>query len=161
MEILEYVSNYYFENKKNASEEIDIYNQLFLSQLCLRNSCQSNCRFRTANRMGDITIGDFKNKDKVFPKLKDYRNYSTIVVNSRKGDVVFKQLKERMDIIPCDIEDIKKYNPLFYRTTYDNPLRDQFFYDFVQGMEIDELVEKYKTKYKEKKIYFIKRFYSL
>jgi coenzyme F420-reducing hydrogenase beta subunit len=139
----EYLSYYIFEDDKTDYAEMDQYNQLFLSQLCLRSSCQSNCKYRTSNRMGDLTIADFKNKSRVFPKVKDYKNYSTIVVNSKKGDIIFSKLDERMDIIYCDLEDIKRYNPLFYRTTYDNLLRDQFFEDFVKGMGIEELIEKY------------------
>lgn len=139
----EYVSNYSFENNKTKTVEIDEYNQLFLSQLCLRKSCQSNCKFRTSNRMGDITIADFKNKSKVFPNRRDYKNYSTIVVNSGKGNIIFSKLAERMDIFPCDLEDIKKYNPLFCSTTYDNLLRDKFFQDFAEDMEIKYLLKKY------------------
>jgi coenzyme F420-reducing hydrogenase beta subunit len=154
----EYVSNYAFENKKTDSVEIDEYNQLFLSQLCLRNSCQSNCRFRISNRMGDITIADFKNKLEVFPNTKDYKNYSTIVVNSSKGDDIFRNLDETMNIFPCDLEVVKKYNPLFYRTTYDNPLRDKFFEDFISGMEIKELLNKYASKKSKRRGNVIKDF---
>jgi hypothetical protein len=37
----------------------DQYNQLFLSQLCLRPSRGENCIYRTQKRQGDITIADF------------------------------------------------------------------------------------------------------
>ena len=49
--------------------------------------------------MGDITLGDFKGKSLVFPRLVEYRNLSTIVVNSQKGDLAFKQLHKSMDIL--------------------------------------------------------------
>ena len=37
-----------------------------------------------------------------------------------------------MDIVPCDIEDIKKYNPLFFRQTIFATQRDAFFAEYVQ-----------------------------
>ena len=139
----EYLSRYEFDNKTTASENMDVYTRFFLLQLCLRPSCQSNCRFRTCNRMGDITLGDFKGKSLVFPRLVEYRNLSTIVVNSQKGDLAFKQLHKSMDIFKCSIDDVKKHNPLFYRTTRDNPERDLFFSDFINGVDIEHLLNKY------------------
>lgn len=143
-----YVSKHRLDNNKTYYVEKDIYNQFFLSQLCLRPSCGSNCKFRSPNRLGDITIADFKNKNGVFPKLKDYKNYSTIVVNSEKGDTVFNELQNKMNILSCEIEDIKKYNPLFYKYTNDNPRRDEFFKDYSNGLKIGLLINKYSSNQK-------------
>lgn len=54
---------------KNKLLENDRYMQLFTKQHCLRKSCGKNCIYRTKNRQGDITIGDFKGLINVFPKL--------------------------------------------------------------------------------------------
>lgn len=143
-----YVSSHKLENNKINYVHKDIYNELFLNQLCLRPSCGINCRFRTSNRQGDITIADFKNKKNVFPKLKDYRNYSSIVINSKRGDIVFKKLHNNMDILPCTLDDIKENNPLFYKHTNSNPLRDDFFKDYIEGQAIDLLIKKYLVKIK-------------
>ncbi|EIF6174299.1 Coenzyme F420 hydrogenase/dehydrogenase, beta subunit C-terminal domain [Clostridium perfringens] len=139
----EYSSEYIFEDNKSKVVNYDNYNKLFLSQLCLRNCCQDNCKFRTSNRLSDITIADFKNKIGVFPNLKDYKNYSTIVINSKKGLILLKDLKKSMDIIECDLDIIKKNNPLFYRYTNSNKDRDKFFYDFKNGVSMDILIDKY------------------
>ena len=138
-----YVSRIEYVDGKIEYINKDDYNRLFLSQLCLRKSCGPNCRFRNRNRMGDITLADFKNKHRVFPWLYDYRNYSTIIVNSRIGENIIPRLKERMDLLPCGIDAIGKYNPLFCRTTEGNPLRDDFFSDFKSGVPFAELIEKY------------------
>ncbi len=116
--------------------------------MCLRPSCGGNCKFRTSNRFGDITIADFKNKEAVLPHLKDHRNYSTIVVNSKKGDEVFKKLSNKMDILRCAIDDVKKYNPLFYRHTTDNKFRNEFFKDYQDGLTMDALIDKYVSNQK-------------
>jgi coenzyme F420-reducing hydrogenase beta subunit len=153
-----YVSGHGLENKKTYYVERDVYNDFFLNQLCLRPSCANNCKFRSINRMGDITIADFKNKEWVFPKLMDYRNYSTIVVNSKKGDFIFKILQNRMKVLPCELDDIKRYNPLFYKYTKDNPLRNDFFKDYTNGVKMEELINKYISKQGTSKIALFKDF---
>ena len=109
----------------------DRYLQLFVKQHCLRSSCGENCIYRNEHRQGDITIGDFKGLTKVFPHLLgSKKNYSTIVFNTPKGESLFGKLSVRMDMLPCSTEDIKQYNPLFYRHTYISEQRNDFFNDF-------------------------------
>jgi coenzyme F420-reducing hydrogenase beta subunit len=141
-----FISKHRLENGKTYHINRDIYNDFFLNQLCLRPSCGGNCKFRSINRTSDITIADFKNKSDIFPKLRDSKNYSTIIVNSIKGSIVYNGLHKTMTIFPCDLEDIKKYNPLFCKHTKGNPLRNEFFKDYIEEEEIDLLVNKYLSK---------------
>jgi len=114
----------------------DRYMQLFVKQNCLRQACGSNCIYRNQNRQGDITIGDFKGIKYVFPKLIGKKqNYSTIVFNSFKGESLLKDLGKRMRIYKCDIEDIKKYNPLFYKHTFYSEDREAFYTFFLSNPE--------------------------
>jgi len=118
---------------KNGSYYItgDYYIQLFLAQNCLRPSCGKNCRYRNQKRTGDITLADFKGLLEVFPELRGTkRNYSSVIVNTRKGSTVIPALHRTMQLIPATIEDIKKYNPLFCRQTWFSEDRDSFFQHF-------------------------------
>jgi len=110
----------------------DQYIQLFLKQRCLRLSCGKNCKFRNINRQGDITIADFKGLGQIMPSLAgEKRNFSTIVINTEKGAMVLNKLKETMDLYPCDIKDIEKFNPLIYKQTWFAEDRDDFFQDYI------------------------------
>lgn len=140
-----YTSRYVFENQKPVYAEVDEYNRLFLNQLCLRPSCAENCQFRSSNRSSDLTMADFKRRDKIFPKVSDYKNYSTLIVNSKKGNKVLKGIESNMAIRPCPMEHVKRFNPLFDSTRPGNPLRDEFFKDFADGMTFQELVKTYTT----------------
>ena len=51
-----------------------------------------------------------------------------------------------MNILSCDLDHVKKYNPLFYTTTKGNPLREAFFKDFTNGMNFKNLVQVYNTQ---------------
>lgn len=109
----------------------DQYIQLFLSQLCLRPCCGKNCEFRSENRQGDITIADFKGLADVFPNLRfSKKNFSTIVANTNKGKEIALRLKDTSIMYHVSTEDIKKYNPLFYRQTWFSEKRDAFFKDY-------------------------------
>lgn len=130
----------------------DPYIQLFLQQHCLRPSCGKNCKYRDERRQGDITISDFKGLAYVFPQLAGSKfNYSSIITNTIKGSETVFNLSKKMSLYPCSIEEIKKYNPLFYKQTYFSENRDLFFDEYVYRPE--ETVEKWTSKtvkYKKK-----------
>ena len=87
--------------------------------------------FHNERRQGDLTIADFKGLTEVFPELiGTKRNYSSVIVNSVKGQDVVSLLSKNAIIKEATIEDIKKYNPLFYRQTWFSEERDQFFVDY-------------------------------
>jgi coenzyme F420-reducing hydrogenase beta subunit len=133
----DYVCQYTFEDGERVCAFSDPYQKFFLSQLCLRESCGENCKFRNPNRLSDITIADFKGKYKVFPTMMDHRNYSTIIVNTHKGDDIFNLLKLSMKTIPCKLSDIEKFNPLFFKTTKENSDRARFFKEFVETKDFE------------------------
>lgn len=148
----DFVCRYEFANGKIVLEPDDPYQRLFLSQLCLRQCCGENCRYRNPSRQGDMTIADFKGKFVIFPKTLDNRNYSTIIANSVKGSRVFEKLKHKMQTVPCPMHLIERHNPLFFRTTKSNADRDAFFHSFVVTKDITDLVDRYlvapKKRYK-------------
>lgn len=120
----------------------DQYTQLFLQQKCLRPSCGEHCKYRTQDRQGDFTIADFKGLDKVFPACTGTKvNYSSIVVNSAKGMELLPELRKSMKVMECSIDDIKKYNPLFYRQGCISKGRNSFFEEYAAFP--DDTVVKY------------------
>lgn len=168
------IDSYEFRSKRNVFEtdhitkissgskylylNNDQYMQLFLNQDCLRPSCGKNCIYRNENRVGDITIADFKGLDEVFPCLcGEKKNFSTIVCNTSKGYSVVEKLKPEMVMYECSVEDVKKYNPLFSRQTWYSEDRDKFFDEFKRdSTEAILRFTKPATKYKRticKKIY--------
>lgn len=143
-----YTSKITYDDNSSEYVYIDNYNKLFLEQLCLRDCCGEKCKYRNRSRTADITIADFNNFMELFPEVRDERDYSAIIVNSPKGLEIYKQLEKNMIILPCDIENIIKYNPLFAKTTPENKNRTEFFEDFCKGMNIAQLCDKYCAKSK-------------
>lgn len=138
----------------------DPYIQLFFAQHCLRPSCGRNCIYRTSKRQGDITIADFKGLLQIFPNLKGTkRNYSSVVFNTSKGMSLCSMLERRMQLLPCGIEDIIRFNPLFARQTVFSEKREEFFSEFLHSPV--ETIEKWTGPYKHHKVSLKQRIFFL
>ena len=152
-----HLSHIQFSNGTSRYREMDGYQRLFLNQLCLRDCCGETCRFRRTERSSDITIADFNNKERLYPDLNDNRAYSTVIFNTAKGAKLEEKLADRMNMLPCSLETIERFNPLFFRSTPSNPKRKEFFYDYCSGMTIEELIDRYAPRPKNSLGYW-KRF---
>jgi len=137
-----YCSLYTFKTGRSMSVVRDIYNKLFLNQLCLRKSCMENCRFRNSRRFADITMGDARGEETIYAD-KGNKNWSVIIANTQKGEDVMRMLGKSMDVRPYPIALLAKTNPLYFRTTRGNPMRDNFFRDFRKGISVWRLAHKY------------------
>jgi ABC-type polysaccharide/polyol phosphate transport system ATPase subunit/coenzyme F420-reducing hydrogenase beta subunit len=70
-----------------------------------RKSC-NYCQYAKMPRTGDITIGDFWGVHTYKRELDDFRGTSLVLVNNKKGEVVFDAVKPNMALcvdVPLDI----------------------------------------------------------
>ncbi|NLC26894.1 MAG: 4Fe-4S dicluster domain-containing protein [Fastidiosipila sp.] len=123
----------------------DIFYQAFIQALILRPSC-GECIFAKTDRVGDLTIGDLNNMQAFLPESDKCVNYSTIIVNTEKGDTIMKKLNEYMDLYPVDLDAIAKYNSALISSTQMNQKRADLFVDLRHGYPINEVLEKYITE---------------
>ena len=156
----DYLSKVTFFDGSNKYITNDQYIQLFLKQNCLRPSCGENCRYRNEQRQGDITIADFKGLTEIFPNLKgSKRNYSSVIINTTKADSVVKKMLNHVKYFECEIDDIKKYNPLFFRQTWASKDRDAFFADYLADKDL--CIKKWTTKSTVSNISIKRRIYDI
>lgn len=150
--VTRHTSKYEFESGQEVFVTMDEYNQLFISQLCLRECCEGNCLYQNPVRMGDITIADFNSKHKVIPQKRwDYRNYSSVVINTDKGLKTFNAMKDNVEYFPCDLSQIEEYNPLFCKKAPGNPDSKKFFDDFTDN-GLDYVLKKYTVPHKQHRL---------
>jgi|LSQX01.2.fsa_nt_gb coenzyme F420-reducing hydrogenase beta subunit len=142
--MLQYVIVVEFENGKIIENENDIYNTAFIQALILRPSCEK-CRFANIHRVGDLTIGDFKKKHELLPEAKGLDNFSTIIVNSKKGEEVASQLEENMVIYSVEISDIIKTNPPLRQASRLNENRELLFQDLLKDESVETILMRYIT----------------
>lgn len=133
--------NNYTEYIKDLNN--DIYMRGFLQNLYLRPSCY-NCRYKTLNRLSDITIADFWGVDNIAPELDDDKGTSLVLVNSDKGKEIFEQLQDKMIVKRVDCDEAIKYNSAAIKSVDINPKRDRFFEDLDSNSgDISQLIIKY------------------
>ena len=151
----DYMSKAILDDGETVYLTQDPYMQLFLKQDCLRPSCGKNCKYRNNDRQGDITIADFKGLTEVFPELRGTkRNYSTLVANTKKGEMLIEQkLIYTMELHKCSLDVIEKYNPLFFHQTEYSKNRDIFFKEFIKdsGLTVKKYTKRMKINKKSLK----------
>ena len=86
----------------------DIYLRGFIRNLYLRPSCFS-CPAKSGKSQSDITIADFWGIDKYYPKFDDDKGTGLVLVNSTKGERIFKALD--IDYISATYEQAISNNP--------------------------------------------------
>lgn len=114
-------------------------NNLFLRSMFLswnmRPSC-FNCPFKRAQRFSDFTLADAWGVYKSTPQINDNKGLSSVIIHSKKGLDLWKELSGSIDSIDVSIEEIAKGNSnlisnkpmtgdrsLFYRLLDENPYK--------------------------------------
>lgn len=135
-----------FKYERNSYKMLannDIYMQSFLRNTILRDSCY-NCHFKKLYRLSDITLADFWGVKRVLPEMNDNKGTSLIIVNSKKGQTLIKEINEKIEMKGVDIKEAIKYNPSMIKSVDKDEKREDFF-DNIDKIEFDELVKKHTT----------------
>lgn len=101
-----YALSILYEDNMNICEKDirDPYIDIFQNDYAIRTCC-TECRFKNKRRFSDITIGDYAGSllglDKRF---NDEKGKSLIIINSEKGEELFKNVKKSMIFNKIDID---------------------------------------------------------
>ncbi|MCC8057462.1 Coenzyme F420 hydrogenase/dehydrogenase, beta subunit C-terminal domain [Cloacibacillus sp.] len=85
-----------------------IWKTLFYSNTILRPACIT-CKYAGIQRYGDITLADFWGIEYSMPEFKDESGVSLIFINSKKGEVLFDQIKDKILYRKSSIENCRPY----------------------------------------------------
>ena len=89
-----------------------IFTYLFYQHIMFRPSCRK-CHFANTKRPSDITIADYWGWEKTDPDInKDDKGVSLILINTEKGRKLFDTIKDRMTVIPAELENCMQPNLL-------------------------------------------------
>lgn len=127
----------------NRDRYTDQFMRCYLQENCsIRPSC-SDCRFKSVNGYGDITIGDFWGIEYSHPELDENKGTSMIKINTQKGQHYFEELSENIYFQKCSLEDANtKYNSCFSKSVPMGNERDEFFQDYLQ-LPFEDVLKKY------------------
>lgn len=134
-----------FENGKvyNRDRYQDQFMRLFLNENCsVRPSCYQ-CRFKSVQGYGDITIADFWGIEHYHPELDENKGTSLIKLNTEKGKRFFQTANKNIEHTECRLEEANTpYNSCFSRSIERNPGREKFFED-LGHLPFGRLLHKY------------------
>lgn len=93
------------------------YFDMFINSTVLRENCY-NCKYTNANRVGDITIGDYWGIEEEHPEtllqhggnLSERTGVSAMMLNTNKGMEFFKKIKEQFIYYESSFEKAAKWN---------------------------------------------------
>ena len=149
----DYGNTNYRKNQQN-----DLFMQAFLRNTILRDSCYK-CDFKKKNRVSDITLADFWGINRILPDFNDNKGTSLVILNSEKGEKIFKKIENYMIYKEVDLLQAIKYNPAMIESAKMDSKRNEFF-ENIDDYDFDKLVKKY-TSYQKLYIRMINKSKSI
>lgn len=140
----------------NKSLRYDPFGMVMMSGLSFAECCY-NCHFNGFPRVGDITLGDYLGLG-VVEKTDFYckNGISVVVVNSDKGDRLYKQCNNKFMDEKRALNEVCYINLSLWRSTMKNKDRDDFLKEMREN-GIDTALRKFVTNYRNKMILTVKR----
>lgn len=108
----------------------------------MRPSCY-DCKFRGFPRIADITLADFWGIENYSKELEKDLGTSLVMVNSKKGQIWFDKIKDRINYIPMSFEAACKGNLALSQDPNQPEIDREAFFDDVNKLSFDEVAEKY------------------
>ncbi len=132
---------------KYTSAQMDPYMRMFLKNMSLRPSCYKCCA-KNNSCNADIVLGDFWGVQYRVPELADDKGTSLVLIYSKKGDELIKQISNVLAFRRVDSEKALMGNRAFSDSATEPAERKDLFAE-MEKMDFNLLAEKYvpiKTK---------------
>lgn len=137
-----YEISFKYDNKEIfINHNDDLFMKIFLSDIALRDCCYK-CKFKKKYRKSDILVADFWGIEETFPEMNDEKGISLVMINSKKGKELFKEIKEKLEYKKVEFENAIKHNPSMLKSAQYNKYTEEFFSN-LEEMEFEELIDKY------------------
>lgn len=107
--------------------DLSDYMTLYNKHLIMRDECHE-CSFASTKRVGDITVGDFWNVQKINPSFYNKNGVSSVLCNTEKGRELFFSIMGKFYTIPLSVKDC--IQPNMQCPTSRNTLSDVFWSEY-------------------------------
>lgn len=105
---------------------LDPYYFHFLEGNTYRESCYK-CQYARAERVSDITIGDYWGIEDEHPEFYSEKGVSCVLINTTKGEEIFKKIKDKAICIESTLEKVSHQNGNLNHPTNRNSIRDYIY----------------------------------
>lgn len=101
--------------KRYFYTETDVYYNDFLQEKNYRKSCY-DCKYKTLNRVGDITLGDVNTWEKYYDFYPELTS-SLVILNNNQAEELFSELKEEVYFREISLNREKELNKALNKQT--------------------------------------------
>lgn len=116
------------------------YSRALFNNLTTRSACLA-CKFRQGRSGADLQIGDCWGLREQGDSFDDGRGLSAVLVNTIKGETLFRQAKLLQKKISYDY--VLAHNPMLVKSPKRNPRQAAFYNDLCAGKDFTECVARY------------------
>ncbi len=113
--------------------------KMYVTCYITRNCCY-NCKWTSYSRVSDITLGDFWNIGSIAPEMDDNKGCSSMIINTKKGEAIFRECELALKLIECGKEDV--WQPHLEYANEIPKKRDSFWADFA-NKDFEEVLDIY------------------
>ena len=118
--------------------KFDEYEKAMHSGVALKSVC-GDCMFAPAPRQGDISIGDCWGVSQFNVNYNDHKGTSAILINNKKGERLFAQIKGRMKLCePVPYDFLRQHNRFGRKMNI--PAGRRWFYTMLDGQSFKKSV---------------------
>ena len=135
-----------FANGKTyyGTKDMDFYTKAFLGSNCITRPSCYNCKFKGFPRIADLSIGDFwrvGNVNTKATKLDDNLGTSAILVNSRKGEMLMKEVAKKLQTEEESLDIVVAGNKALVESVGKEKVDRKLFYDKINNEDFLNVVD--------------------
>lgn len=90
------------------------------------------CKFKSMNRISDITLADFWGIEYIAPDMNDDKGTSLVLLNTPKGKIIFEAIHDRLITKEVDYEEAAKNNAAIIQSAPKPAERERFIHDTLE-----------------------------
>lgn len=141
-----------FKNDKTYYGTIadDIFMKASMKLNCLSRPSCYECKFKDFPRYGDITIGDYW-IERSKSSLDDDTGTSIVLLNSKKGEAFFADVRKKLKSEDVPFTSIVKGNPALYKSLPKSSVNRDEFFQRIQKEDFRYVVDSMAVDYEKKK----------
>lgn len=128
---------------RRSSGYLSSYYYAFLNNMLQRPICYQ-CPYTTTKREGDITLADFWGIEKINPKIDASKGVSLVIINTKKGENVFKNSYKQIYKVISTLENAKSQNHNLEKPSSKPEIRDTIYKE-IDNLGFEKVAKKYFT----------------
>lgn len=138
-------ARFIYDNGDSDSDSDSVLSQgwkwLFYSNAALRPCCYE-CHWAKNGHTADVTLGDYWGIEDSIPDFYDKMGVSAVLINTKKGQCVFREISDAVEFRSSNFEDVIRKNPNL--TAPSIPLTDkEKFWEIYGQKGFSELMVRY------------------